>query len=465
MFSSNSRSWLGALAVALIAACDSSTAPQEGTSFEVIHSIFQEACSGCHGAGSGRMFLTTMDSAQLVSSGLVDPSNPAQSLLNLKPMNLVAHGGGLVAAYTTAHQAKVNEWIAGLPAVAPNLVEAMKVGAGTNFAAPVIDGFFDAAWGAITAVPLRITGGWGEAEFVNVKAAYDGTYLYMLISWRDDKASVRRQPWLKQADGSWKVMDAKLPAPTDGMSWATYMGNGIDEEDPARFNYEDKLALIWNTYGPSTVAGFEESGCAVLCHDPSQGNRPGSTYFSSQGWNASKKYTNAPSEIADMWHWKLVRNNQHYKADDQYVGYWVPGPTGAADGGRHGDTGGAGYGNNGTTLPLYRGPSTTVPPYYIYDNQKVLLTTNELSAMAPGSEIANMITMGPSGFRADVDARGLYNTEGWTLELRRKLLTGDPNDVQFDDLTRKYAFGVAVFDNAQIEHRYMPQVTKLVFKP
>ena len=64
-----------------------------------------------------------------------------------------------------------------------------------------------------------------------------------------------------------------------------------------------------------------------------------------------------------------------------------------------------------------------------------------------------------------MDAKGLWNTGTWGVEIRRRLVTGDVNDVQFDDLTRQYAFGVAIFDNAQIEHRYTPMVAKLVFKP
>jgi hypothetical protein len=162
-----------------------------------------------------------------------------------------------------------------------------------------------------------------------------------------------------------------------------------------------------------------------------------------------------------------VRNNQHAKADDQYVRYWIPGATGAADGGRASDAGAAGYGNNPALngRPQYRGISSSVPPYYIFDNQKVSLTDGELSALPLGAAIANMITSGPTLGRGDIDAKGLWNSGAWVLEIRRKLLTTDLTDVQFDDLNRKYAFGVAVFDNAQIEHRYSSLVTKLAFKP
>lgn len=454
----------------LIAACNGDVAggPRgSGVTFAAVQKILTDDCSSCHAALSGRFFQVTMDSAELQQSGLVDPANPAQSLIILKPTNATPHGGGATAAYTAADQALVIGWVAKIPPAAPRVVEAIKVGSGTSIQPPVVDGFFDPVWDRAARVRLRVADGWGDAEFVTVQAAYDATYLYMLVVWDDDKASVRREPWVKQADGSWKTLAAKSPLPADGVTWASYMGGAFNEEDPLRINYEDKLSVIWNTYGASTVAGFEQSGCAVMCHDPSKSNGPGTTYNYTAQQLAAKMYTNAPAEIADMWHWKLIRGNQHAKADDQHVRYWVPGPTGAGSGGRASDVGSSGYGINPATSgrPTYRGASSSAPPYYIFDNQKLLLTTAEVNAMAVGTEIANTITTGPSGFRADVDAKGLHNTGTWAVEIRRRLVTGDPNDVQFDNLTRQYAFGVAIFDNADIEHRYAPMVAKLIFKP
>lgn len=453
-----------------IAACsdNDSTGPTDGVSFLAVSQMLTQNCGSCHGAGSGRFFLTTMDSAALYTSGLVDPADPPNSLLLLKPQNLTPHGGGVVPAFTQEHRDMVTAWIASLPTVSGGLVvEAIRTGAGTSTTAPGIDGLFDAVWTLASPTSLRVTGGFGEAEFVTVKAAYDDTYLYLLLVWDDDRASTRRQPWIKRADGTWATVAAKSPLPADGMSWLDYIKNHPNEEDATTFAYEDKLGIIWNTYGPSSVAGFDQAGCAVLCHDPSQGNSPGMTYNLTTAELGAKKYTNASGEIADMWHWKLVRNNQHAKADDQYVRYWVPGPANAANGGRTSDPGSGGYGNNPAVngRPQFRGPTIAVPPYYIFDNQKVSLTDAELQALATGTEIANMITSGPTGVRADVDAKGLHNSGSWLVEFRRKLVTGDPFDVQFDDLTRAYAFGVAIFDNAQIEHRYQPIVSFLHFRP
>jgi hypothetical protein len=39
-----------------------------------------------------------------------------------------------------------------------------------------------------------------------------------------------------------------------------------------------------------------------------------------------------------------------------------------------------------------------------------------------------------------------------TSVLSRKLVTGSKFDVQFSDLSAKYPFGFAAFDNAQVRH-------------
>ncbi len=51
-----------------------------------------------------------------------------------------------------------------------------------------------------------------------------------------------------------------------------------------------------------------------------------------------------------------------------------------------------------------------------------------------------------------------------TIVFRRKLVTNSDYDVQFADPKKSYAFGMAVFDNAQVRHAYTPGVLKLVFE-
>ena len=70
--------------------------------------------------------------------------------------------------------------------------------------------------------------------------------------------SLRRTPWQKQPDNSWK----KLSTST------THQENT---------NYEDKLAFIWNIN--DSIAGFDKQGCMIACH---VGEQPANSGFGSK---------------------------------------------------------------------------------------------------------------------------------------------------------------------------------------
>lgn len=453
----------------IFAACGSDddanpTTPISANTFQDVGQILQADCGSCHGSGSGRAFVVSMDSASLVTSGMIDPTAPGGSLLLVKP-RVTSHGGGVVSAFSTADSAAVATWISKQPATGATQLVAYKTIATIN-----PDGIdVEDVWRGV-AKPLyaRIGGGWSDASEMSLRALYDANNLYLLIRWSDDAASVKRQPFVKDTAGNWYKAAAK-PLPSDGIDWATYMGKAFNEEGPGIL-YEDKMAMAWNTYGASTSPAFEQNGCAGLCHDPSKGGAPGTTYYYSDQNKAAKKYTNAANEIVDLWHWKLVRQDHNGKMDDQYVRYWQPGQPGASDGGRASDAGGSGYADNPSNggKPTYRGKALTAPPYYFPRSDTVRVTDAELAALPVGAMVAAMMTSPVTGTpgRADIDGKGYYNpsTRTWTYEIRRKLVTGDATDVQFNDLNRVYKFGIAVFDNAQIEHSWSPAVLKLVFK-
>jgi hypothetical protein len=461
----NSSAVLLALAGICFTGCNDSTSPRLHA-FTQVQQLLASDCGACHshlGAhlSLNNVFQTTMDSSALVGSGFIDPNDPPRSLLLLKAHNILPHGGGRIDAFTRDDESALVEWIRRQPPVYGYRLVAARIDAAS---APGIDGdASDAAWAAAKVMKVPISGGWADAREVTMSAVYDVEYVYFALKWKDDQASEKREPWVKQANGTWLVAHAK-PTPFDGWAWPI----AIDAEAP-QYLYEDKAALMWNTYGTSTVAGFDQGGCAVTCHDPARDFGPGKTYFYSDQNRAAKKYTNAAAEIADIWHWKSVRMNQHFKIDDQYVGYWQPGTGNPSDGGRASDAGSGGYGSNPATngRPTYRSSTNlTAPPFFILNSDKVALTDAELAALPVGAMIPNMITSGPSSTRAEVDARGEHDaaTATWTLEIRRKLVTGDSKDVQFDDLAREYVFGVAVFDNAQIEHSYVSTPLRLIFQ-
>ena len=68
------------------------------------------------------------------------------------------------------------------------------------------------------------------------------------------------------------------------------------------------------------------------------------------------------------------------------------------------------------------------------------------------------------GDRGDIATAMAWKDGGWTVEMSLKLVTLSKTDVQFDDLTAAYPFGISVFDNAQVRHAYVKTPLSLVFK-
>jgi hypothetical protein len=278
----------------------------------------------------------------------------------------------------------------------------------------------------------------------------------------------------KNADGTWAAAAAK-PRPADGIDWAMYMtqrgGAAFDPEAPDIL-YEDKLAMIWNTYAAGThVPAFEQIGCAVTCHDPNKGGAAGTSYNYTRQDLAAKKYLTVQGQILDMWHWKLTRHNEQAKVDDQHVRYWLPvNDATSGSGGRAGDQGSEGYRTNPASngKPTYKSRLTgyVSPLYAIAEVDTVRMTSAELDALPVGSRVSNVLTAPMTGNRAQIDGKAVYDAVAkvWTMEIRRRLVTGDDKDVQYDDMARTYKWGIGVFDNAQIEHSYSGVPLNFVFK-
>lgn len=299
--------------------------------------------------------------------------------------------------------------------------------------APVIDGTVDSLWSGATAVTIPVANGanMGSTD-VSVKSVYTTDSVYFLLDYADPTESLRRMPWQKQADGSW----LKLATST------THQENTY---------YEDKVSLLWDI----DVTGFAESGCATICH---AGEQPANSGYGSM-------YTPNNGEELDMWHWKSVRTNPVGQVDDQYLNADRYDAATAPEAGRHSDpkTGG-GYSDNqnaGKTAPLYTSPDQPAPPYWILDADK----QDFVDTYQTNDEIAAIITKAITGDRGDIQGKGVYANGHWVLEIGRPLTTAGVHDIQFDDLNDTYPFGVAVFDNAAVEHAYQNGVALLAFAP
>jgi len=307
-----------------------------------------------------------------------------------------------------------------------NLLVAQKVAA-----APVLDGTMDATWQKALPLTVKVVGGKnlpGGSTEVSIRAVYAGDTIYFLMQYKDETNSVRRSPWVKQADGSW----AKLKDPND---------KGGDNN----LYYEDKWAMIWNISSPS----FEQKGCMAACH-------------TGEGKPFGNKYLPA-GEKADIWHMKSVRTGTIGQVDDQYLDDTRYDKDKAPEAGRKSDpkTGG-GYADNQTDDK--KGPKWALkgnkpaPPYWIVDSEKEPFDDSKYKA---GDEVPGIVVAPFTGDRADISAKIVYKDGVRTSVFWRKLVTGSQYDVQFNDAKKEYAFGVAVFDNAQVRHAYTPGVLKM----
>ena len=309
-------------------------------------------------------------------------------------------------------------------------------------ATPALDGKADdGAWQQAQAVKVSMSGGvnfQGGSTQATLKAVYTADSLCMLLQYDDPTHSVRRSPYIKQEDGSWK----KLKDPDD---------KGGDNN---KF-YEDKFALIWPI--KNSIKGFDQSGCMTACHVGEAGKPYGNKYTASEG------------ELGDMWHMKTVRTGVVGQVDDQYLDHTRYDPEKAKEAGRKADakTGG-GY----KDIALVDGkpelmakdgqPANAGGAYYLKDADKAPLDDGKFK---PGDEVASILVAPFTGDRGDIASGMSYANGQWSFELCRKLVTGSPTDVQFDKLDAPYYFGLAAFDNAQVRHAFAASPLKLVFKP
>ena len=311
------------------------------------------------------------------------------------------------------------------------------MGAVKTDAAPKIDGTIDSVWSTANPVSITVSGGANlpnGSTTVELRALYSADTVYFLAQWADPTESVRRAPFQKQADGTWK----KLGDPND---------KGGDNN----LYYEDKMAFIWNIN--DSIAGFNTQGCMATCHAGEVGKPFGN------------KYTANAGEIGDIWHWKSVRTGTVGQIDDQYVDNTRYDAQTAPEAGRKSDPKTAGgYADNtldDNKLPKYALPGNkAAPPYWIKDSEKVAFDDSKYKA---NDEVPGIIVAPITGDRGDITSANAYKDGKYTLEWSRKLSTGSQYDVQFTDLNKTYYFGVAVFENAQVRHAFSGGPNKLVF--
>ena len=111
-----------------------------------------------------------------------------------------------------------SRWVLSVFAVALGVALGLTVGAGDAqvknqltakkvAGAPSLDGAMDASWQGAVPMTVKVLGGRGlqnGSTEVSVRAVYTADTVYFLMQYKDETNSIRREPWQKQADGSWK---------------------------------------------------------------------------------------------------------------------------------------------------------------------------------------------------------------------------------------------------------------------
>ena len=115
-------------------------------------------------------------------------------------------------------------------------------------------------------------------------------------------------------------------------------------------------------------------------------------------------------------------------------------------------------------MPMYMSKNPDNKLTYLVDSDKTaFVDTFKAGDMVPAIVVSKM-----SGSAADIQTSSVYKDGKWTLVFKRALTTNHPKskvqDVQFKDTKKAYYFGVAAFDNTQINHMYHEGSIKLLFK-
>ena len=129
---------------------------------------------------------------------------------------------------------------------------------------------------------------------------------------------------------------------------------------------------------------------------------------------------------ADIWYWKACRTDGVGYADDKSHAYSKTEDRNATKI----------VSRSGETMYLLRAGDEGESAYQI-----------NLISDYQGDIIPRYTLKQPTGSRGDVRARGVWQNGRWTVELGRKLVTGNQDDIQFAP-GKKYLFGVSRYEIA-----------------
>ncbi|MFC6978192.1 ethylbenzene dehydrogenase-related protein [Microbulbifer taiwanensis] len=284
---------------------------------------------------------------------------------------------------------------------------------------------------------------------VSLRALHNGEEIYFHITWQDPTESLVHLPLKKTASG-WQVQQ-----------------QGFHHFDETRY-YEDKFALLL-----SDSCTFGAAGTAHLGRKPLEG-KPAN-------WHGKGYHYSDTGQVHDLWHWKAVRTNDMYLADDNHIGapYRVrPGSRRYTAGYLQDGKESGSYVMNwhwykpGAVVPKripgspdmltpyrnLRSDADWVIPWFDYQPYSV-----EEDSYPPGTLMPSVIYSSNrfEGDRADVRARAQWQDGYWSMEMVRRLDTGSPLDIAIDS---GVCLWVSAFDRAQVAHTRHTRAIRLALE-
>lgn len=278
----------------------------------------------------------------------------------------------------------------------------------------------EGAWSQASVIFIPVVDGSIGNVDVEMKALYDNDYVYMFISWPDPT---------KSDTSLWRY---------NGSAWI-----------PPQETTQDIFSVFWNI--DDSVEGFNIAGCSITCH-------------------ADRMKTNTPDERAEYWKWGAADNNPlGYMWDGYLDNSLVLNDTTEADFTQvkflktwhaHKIDSNIGSFNEKVVnaifdelgkeiLPRYYKPNPGTDPFHLsaedVDNGDAVRLWE--GTYPQGFIVPAYILYSPSGSAADIESKGIYQNRRWNLELKRKISTGNDDDIQFDT-SRTYRFSIAIHDNS-----------------
>ena len=304
----------------------------------------------------------------------------------------------------------------------------------------------------------------GESYKYSLRGGHDGEYLYLLFEWEDDSDSQDRESWFfNEGTSQWQQEN----------KYANHVNDKF---------YEDKFGFMFPIkVNGAYPEGFAGGTCTVTCHgslaltginEEDAGNKVTRHYMKNEG------------ELTDFWHWKRDRHELAQACDDGFI-QWEDDEGFATANGRKNDEGTSPYSTGmkfTDDVTGLSGPKYVIPNrdnyYWITQDEIDGGTAKAVTAIAEdgtltytggtvnpngnpdysqgfGSKRIPSIIINPAGqgndHRSDVQVKAKHIGTGWQLEIRRKLITGDPTDKEFE-FGEDIPFGLAIFGNAAIAH-------------